>query len=281
MRKRLSTLDYGELLGQGVPAMVTVTLPCADVDCGRCRPGGDRHAPCTGWAAFAANGQAFKALIRKFVKRFERAWSRRLRALWKLEFQSRGAPHMHLLMVPPQGEVDGLRWRDWFARAWADCLDVQGETRAAVIAVHSHRKASADYAEGMRASDPKRIAVYFAKHGVLADKEYQHIVPGEWQGEGDGPGRFWGYWGLARADVAVPVTDAEALAISRTLRRWQASKGVRYTRPVVRLDTRTGTIRARNVVRRYRGMPDSAGFLIVNDGPGVALMLAELLRRRT
>src|SRR5207249_5060118 len=53
-----------------------------------------------------------------------------------------------------------------------------------------------DYAEAHKCSDPKRLAVYFGKHGQYRSKEYQHNVPEAWQAPGKGPGRFWGYWGL-------------------------------------------------------------------------------------
>lgn len=258
MIRRLSTLDYGPLLEAGVPAMVTATLPDE-------------------WETIAPTGKAFKLLVRKFLKRYERAWRRRLVGVWKLEFQRRGAPHLHVLMVPPTGEVDGLRWREWFARTWAECLGVQGETFDRVVSVHAHRKASQDYAEGLRASDPKRVAVYFLKHGLLSDKEYQHIVPTLWQGEGDGPGRFWGYWGLQRADQAVPLTVDQAVTLARTLRRWERSKGAIRKAVVWRVDRETGQCRKRVARRRVRRMPGTAGFTVVNDGPGVALMLAKAL----
>lgn len=271
MRDRIATLDFGPLVGEGVPAMCTLTLP-------------------DDWQAYAPTGAHFKALVRRFAKRYERAWKRRLRGLWKLEFQRRGAPHLHVLMVPPTGEAGGLRWRQWFARTWADVVlssrsaggirhgELIASVRAAMIAVHEHRKASADYAEGLRAADPKRIAVYFSKHNLLRDKEYQHVVPGEWRGEGEGPGRFWGYWGLERADSSTLVTDAEAVSISRTLRRWQRARRGVYRASVVRVDTRTGTIRRRTVLRRVAPMRGTRGFLLVNDGPAVALMLADSLR---
>jgi hypothetical protein len=270
MRDRYATLDFGPLVAGGlVPAMVTFTLP-------------------DGWEAIVPTGRSFKALVRAFVKRFERAWSRRLRGLWKLEFQARGAPHMHVLMVPPVGQVDGLAWRQWFASTWADLVvaalpantENVAATRSQVYEVHEHRKASADLAEGLRASDPKRVAVYFAGHSLLKDKEYQHIVPAIWQEPGRGPGRFWGYWGLERADAAAGVTDREAVELARLLRLWQASKRGTRRASVVRVDTRTGEVKRRTVRRRLGVMRGTRGMVLVNDGPQVGLMLAEFLRLR-
>lgn len=83
-----------------------------------------------------------------------------------------------------------------------------------------------DYAEGIKLTDPRRMAVYFAKYSTAGCKEYQHQVPREWitsylvykdcgrdydQARDDCPdcgcleaelvdtgsaGRFWGYRGL-------------------------------------------------------------------------------------
>lgn len=271
MVDRLSTLDYAGLVLAGrLPAMVTLTL-------------------CDEWETVAPTGRAFKALVFAFQRRYRRAWGEQLRGIWKLEFQRRGAPHLHVLMLPPAGTADGLRWRQWFATAWSsivvDAYRKAGgagdldELRRRVYAVHEHRKASADYAEGLRAADPKRVAVYFAGHSLLKDKEYQHIVPAGWQGEGAGPGRFWGYWQLRRADKAVPVTHEQAVQLARVLTRWQRSKKMLGRRRVFRTNTRTGEVTHRREVRR-RLTPRlrTAGFLVVNDGPAVALMLAATLR---
>ena len=276
MIDRLSTLDYEPLVTQGVPAMITLTLP-------------------GGWEEYAPDGQAFKRLVRTFVKRFERAWGRRMIGLWKLEFQHRGAPHLHALMVPPSGEIDGLGWRDWFAQCWASVVvssapalpaQRRQEDYHAMVRVHRHPTASADYAEGLRASDPRRVAVYFLKHSLLRDKEYQHVVPALWREPGKGPGRFWGYWGLQRADLAVPLTYDEAVQMARTLRRWQASKGathrVRHSAGAL-IDRSTGEVvqaRYRTVRRRVRSMSHTAGYVVLNDGPAAALLLADSVRFR-
>jgi hypothetical protein len=250
-------------------------------------------------------------------------------------------------MVPPAGTVDGLRWSQWFARTWADVLGVEGQVLKDVVAVHEHRTASRNYAEGLRASDPRRVAVYFQMHNLLHDKTYQHVVPEAWQGEGDGPGRFWGYWGLQRADLAVAVTEDQAHELARLLNRWNDAKhGIRVAQPIRRrarrlpfggkgfspvesavpddlagcyvdatrarairtgepwtprpvavvvadtdpaeyVNERTGEvldltprIRRRRLRRRIRASLRTRGFLIVNDGPAVGLMLADGLRSR-
>ncbi|WP_234823995.1 hypothetical protein [Mycobacteroides abscessus] len=76
---------------------------------------------------------------------------------------------------------------------------------------------------GLRACDPKRLAIYFTKHSspnTHGDKEYQHIVPEAWQEPGHGPGRFWGVFGLRKAIAAVEVCQDTYISARRIVRRW-------------------------------------------------------------
>lgn len=215
MTARLLTLDYGPLAESGdLMAMVTLTLP------------DDSPAPwANGWVSYAPNGDAFKKLVRRLQKRYVRAWSRPLVGIWKLEFQDRGAPHLHALMAPPSGlSKCGRTWRDWLAESWADVLGVSGATRERVLYVHRRPEACANYSEGLRCSDPRRVSVYFTKHGLLSHKDYQHNVPEVWQGKGDGPGRFWGVWGLEPVEHSVEVTHDQAVKLARVARRWHRSQ---------------------------------------------------------
>lgn len=305
MTWRLLTLDYAPLTGAALPALVTLTLP-AD------------------WTRMAPTGAAFKRLWRSFGKRYARAWGAELVGIWKLEFQRRGAPHLHVLMAPPLGSpVCGKRgrcgrtrarhcdvtacrstWREWFARTWADVAGADTRTPIGpapaklgaafyvsefdrMVEVHRHPKAAADYAEGLRATDPKRIAVYFLKHNTAGpnDKEYQHIVPAEWRGEGDGPGRFWGVLGLVVNVSTVQVSYQQAVAAARVARKIAAARitrdpatgeargGVRVVRHSSGVGP-NGQVRTRPVRRRVRRLRGTWGFLAVNDGPGLALTLS-------
>lgn len=92
-----------------------------------------------------------------------------------------------------------------------------------------HRPAgtAVDALKGLRACDPKRLAIYFTKHSSpnrLGDKEYQHIVPEVWRQPGHGPGRFWGVYGLQRATVVVELAQDAYLTARRILRRWSRSQ---------------------------------------------------------
>ena len=306
----MAELDLAPLLmQQDEPAMVTLTYP------------GD-------WEAVAPHGPAVKAHLRAFFKRFERAWGMPWRGVWKLEFQRRGAPHFHLLMVPPSGLAssqrraeylakmeqweegllarkpywrdqvgDGLRFRAWLSITWADIVahpDPVERMR------HEQAGTGVDYSEGQRARDPKRAAVYFGKHGSFAAKDYQHSVPESWLASKQTVGRFWGYRGLKKVHGAATIDFDTMLLLGRTLRRygtrtrvWNADTGAHEFRPVLRTvyrqrGTRSGWTRdgeyvtvprlRRTTVRATRMTgPMSAGFLLVNDGPGTARVLARVL----
>jgi hypothetical protein len=304
MIRRVAEIDWAPMLGVDLlPAMVTFTYS------GK-------------WEVVAATGEAVKKHLLLFYKRFARAWGYEWMGLWKLEFQWRGAPHIHLYMVPPTGKsgahlrekhaqalrewapgkakprmrpvkFEGLVFREWLSLTWADIVDhPDPEEKRRHIAAGT----GIDYAEGMRTSDPKRLAVYFAKHGTFADKEYQHNVPELWQKPGAGPGRFWGYRGLKPIRRQVEIDWDEYLLIGRTLRRmskririwnpetnsYEWRKAMRYRQvprgaPVV--DEETGEVthrRYRKVLRPIKRMQGSSGFVTVNDGAATASQLARL-----
>lgn len=282
----LASLDYGPLFDLGTPAMATLTLP------------GD-------WLTVATTGKAFKKMLKEWFQRFERAYGKSSCPLvWKLEFQSRGAPHIHMFLVPPTvtalckcevcDQVNGtpLRFRDWLSHSWADVVDHPDPSERA-----RHRAAGTgiDYREGLKARDPKRLAVYFSKHGGAAGgKEYQHEVPVEWQEPGAGPGRFWGYRGLDKVVAAAPVPDEDFTRMKRTLRRLsqrQAFYGDQSSRWPTKVERRTRAVRVPRALNRETGVQrfrtvtrpleylanaSGGGFLLVNDGPALASALSRL-----
>ena len=91
----------------------------------------------------------------------------------------------------------GRRFRNWLSQEWADIVaHPDPEQRAR----HLLTCTAVDILNGLRACDPKRLAIYFTKHSSpnqLGDKEYQHIVPQGWQHPGHGPGRVWGARGCS------------------------------------------------------------------------------------
>jgi hypothetical protein len=276
MVRTIAALDMAPMFeGARTPAMVTFTLP------------GD-------WRVIAPTGRAFKQLWRKFYMRAEKAWGP-LPLLWKLEFQARGAPHLHLFMAPPHGSrvcrcrLCGqpgrpLVFRDWLSHAWAAVCSAPDP---AEYARHVKAGTGIDYREGLRASDPKRLAVYFSKHGGSGGgKEYQHQVPPEWAGEGNGPGHFWGHRRLRAVIATVRLDQGDADRAARLIRRW--SSHVSFTRPgetyphKVQVRTHRVKVGRRWKTRRrryldYGGGPLVGGYVLPNSGPVFVSQLARAL----
>lgn len=252
----ICALDLTRFAARGThtPGMVTLTLP------------GD-------WLTVCPTAADWKRMVRVLRKRYVRAFGEHLDGLWKLEFQRRGAPHGHIFtLVPSAPAADGRPFRQWLSEEWAD---VVGHPDPEERAKHLAAGTGVDLAEGLRASDPRRVAVYFTKHSSanFGDKEYQHTVPAEWAEAG--PGRFWGYWGLEKVESVVEVPTEDADRAARIMRRWARAQGT--TREVSVWRSRDG--RFRKVRRRVRRMPSNAGFLALNNGPAFAWQLARALDR--
>jgi hypothetical protein len=263
MVRTLAELDWAPLFTAGLPGMVTLTYP------------GD-------WLTVAPSGPAVKRHLATLLKRWQRAWGERPAGAWKFELQSRGAPHLHLFVVPPRGTAKcGRAFRQWLSATWAEVVDHPDpeQRRRHVLA-----GTGVDFAEGMRAKDPKRLAVYFAGHSLKhADgKEYQHRVPAQWAETGGAPGRWWGYWGLTKVREVRDVDVADYVAARRTARRWSHAQRMTHVRQAPRVDVRTGVLRSRRVRRRagyLRAGGLAGGWLCVNDGAAFAEQLARAVRQ--
>jgi len=179
---------------------------------------------------------------------------------------------VHLLMVPPHGvsRTTGQAFRQWVSQAWAEIV--------AHPDPEEHRKhllagTGVDFAQGLRSTDPRRVAVYFTKHGSFAEKAYQHRVPEAWQAPGHGPGRFWGYWGLRPVRITVLVRPSDGVTAGRLLRRWGTTRET--IRP--RVERATGRVRYRKTRVRVRRLGGCRGWVSVNDGAAFAAHLAAAL----
>jgi hypothetical protein len=276
-----------------LPGMVTLTYPGC-------------------WLKVAPSGKAVKAHLKALRKRYQRAYGEPLRCIWKLEFQARAqrcdcdvcderddgrAPHVHMLIVPPRELVDGENFREWLSRNWAEVVDHPDQEHRA-----SHQRAGTrvDIAKGLDARDPKRVSVYFTKHGTYSAKEYQHQVPAAWSESAEtGPGRFWGYWALERTKVVVELPQRAAVVMGRVMRRWaaaqQVTRRVRRTRtaggrvlsryPEVQglagaqlvLEYETARESTRYTRTRAKRMSSGRGFVMVNDGGRFVEQLARYL----
>lgn len=231
MVRRIATLDHSVMSRPGwVKAMVTLTYP------GR-------------WEAFAPDGGTAK----RHLKAFRAWWARRTEGLdmgiWKLEFQKRGSPHFHLLLMVPENPfhrstLDGLP-QDSFADecrlAWwriisRDVAVIEPDRVHLRVRVNGDlvvtQGVNIDLSEGSRMTDPARIAAYFEKHGRYGGKEYQHDLPAAWIDAASGddqarPGRWWGYWKLDPVEISGEISKDDTVEFRRLMRSWVAAQGVR------------------------------------------------------
>lgn len=193
MNLELRRLDFRPLFDAGLePAMITLTMPGQ-------------------WEQLAPTPAAFKLIVNRFMTAYQHSWGARLAGVWKMEFQRRGAPHLHILMTPPEGIAAGMypfEFRDWLSHAWARAVGAEGDERLR----HERAGTGVDYV-GDAYRDPQRIAVYFGKHGFFEAKDYQNEMPRLWLdaiAAGEQGARFWGVWGLKKASAVLQLDDVAA-----------------------------------------------------------------------
>ena len=244
------------------------------------------------WLVVAPNSAAVQRHFRAFCKRYARKWGEELVCIWKREFQERGAPHFHVQHIAPVANLRAVR--EWTGRTWAAIVNHPDPEE---YAKHERTGTKVKLDDALKCNDPRRIAVYFAKHGSAAGKEYQNWPPREWRETGESMGRFWGYRGLKPHRATVDAGPAAALAAARVLRRWSRAQGgyrnarvARYPggRPqsmypdVIGLAGKqlleTHKARRRKVKRRIRRFGNGPhGWVSVNNAPALALELARFL----
>lgn len=282
MVRAVAQLDYSDWSEtDGVLAMVTLTYPAQ-------------------WEKVVPNGKTMKKHFERLRMRWVKAIGR-WRVLWKLEFQRRGAPHIHFLARVP-AMVKGVPFERWLSKSWADVvgaskwidgLDRYGNESSEYVR-HLAAGTGVDFS-GSKFSDPRRIALYFLGHSMKGPdgKEYQHIVPELWQSPGNGPGRFWGFSGFERAVVEVELSLDDFYRFARELRKLKRSRDwkaqlIRQRGMVKRARLSGGAVPSvsaldvRVTQRKTRAMGGGGsvlgGWVLLNDALPVVAQYAELLR---
>jgi hypothetical protein len=155
---------------------------------------------------FPTDGRVVKRHLKAFRKRFERRWGKQA-AVWKLEFQHRGAAHFHLLLSVPSG-VDVGEVRSWLSASWFEVV-CSGDLR------HLEAGTQAQVAD----TDCGRYFAYGVKSS--GSKEYQNRVP-----EGfENVGRFWGAWNIKPEWRGAEISADDFVELRRRVCAWSKSRG--------------------------------------------------------
>jgi len=178
-RKRLMELQasINRLAVRHLPLFITLTYP----------------------SEFPTDGPTIKAHLDAFLKRLARRFPR-VAAIWKLEFQERGAPHFHIMaygerFIPAQ----------WVAAAWYEVVG-SGDTRHLAAGTQVKRIIS------------WRQATYYVAKYIA---KVSDVVPIE------NPGRFWGVHNrvcLPIHLIAVVASYEQFLTLKRTVKRYLTAR---------------------------------------------------------
>lgn len=122
-----------------------------------------------------------KRHLDRLGKRFRRRWPAAA-VIWRLEPQSRGAPHYHLFIVglPVPSDMSPRQFiremRYWLKVAWCQIVGAQG------IELVKHFKAGTQFDQ---VKSVRHAQSYIGKYLSKDEHELQDVSPG----------RFWGVWG--------------------------------------------------------------------------------------
>lgn len=149
----------------------------------------------------------WKEQLKALIKRLERAWGD-LTALWRLEFQKRGAPHFHLLiwLHDPRAKEWHPMQRLWLLQnnvswAWNQLVDPNDT---------EHLDAGTNVQE---CRNLRHMNAYLSKYLAKPEQLAEGQTP---------PGRFWGKWRaswLPIQPVAVKIAESEFVQLRRILAR--------------------------------------------------------------
>ncbi len=147
-----------------------------------------------------------KKHLDRFIKRLRREYPE-AGGLWRLEWQERGAPHYHLLVLG----VDFIPYA-WTAAAWAAVTDGLASAKSG-----TETRRVKSYSQSVY-----YVSKYLAKSGVDASEEGTEGPEGEpTQEPVEGPGRLWGHFGCWRkyqsAKVRLVLERDQAARVARTL----------------------------------------------------------------
>lgn len=140
-------------------------------------------------SVFPTSGKEVKAHLNKFLVYSKRAWGK-YEYLWFLEFQKRGAPHIHMAVTLPEPDDDT---RKRFSEIWSHICTVSKRQRKKVYKNHMRKEM------WERIKSPHGISGYVLKYAL---KPEQKIVPKQFQDVG-------AFWRTSKAVRPKPMAEPE------------------------------------------------------------------------
>lgn len=148
-------------------------------------------------AEFPSDPKTWKRHLDNFRARMRRKFGR-FPAVWRLEFQKRGAPHFHLMLFLEKAPTDLY---EAVSHSW---YEVVGSNDPKHLAAGTNVQQVRSW---------RGVMSYAAKYmGKL-----EQLAPGV-----QSPGKFWGTWNkrdLPREFEEIPVSKAEAISVRRIYRK--------------------------------------------------------------
>lgn len=125
-------------------------------------------------AEFPTESKVYKAHLKEYRRRFESKFGT-VRAVWRLEFQKRGAPHYHLLYL----DAPFIPVTEW-CELWSNVIHTDDP---------NHRKIGVDVRLITTGKEAPLIAAYVGKYVGKEDMRNGEDVA-------EKPGRWWGKWNI-------------------------------------------------------------------------------------
>jgi len=150
---------------------------------------------------YPKDGQVLKSHLNAYAKRIKRFCRDYgdVTFIWKMEFQRRGAPHFHLMIITRK-PIPLEKFRSWGLKSWNDLVGkwilaedgYSGDEKKQAIEKHAKAGIEADKVKKSTKGLVNYMVWYISKGSYKGlAKDYQHEVPKEYQNSG----RWWGIYG--------------------------------------------------------------------------------------
>lgn len=153
---------------------------------------------------FPTEARVYKAHLKEYRRRFEARYGK-IKGVWRLEYQKRGAPHYHIMYL----DCPFIPILDWCS-LWSDVIHTSDA---------NHRKIGVDIKLITGGQESKLVAHYLAKYVAKLDNRISGCVAIK-------PGRWWGKWNIEpEPPIEIELIDYQAEILVNALLDARKVKG--------------------------------------------------------